>query len=201
MAKATGTRRIASVGVVAGIAVAAGALWLATRRRGAAEADHETIVTSAALSLRRYPAQIWAVTIQRGTRDEALANGFGLLADYVFAESREGPEVAATGPVFTESAADGAWQIARAMPADATRETLPAPGKPILLRDVAARRLAAIAFPGRATEARLARKESELRRWMERQALVPAGDAIVALYGSPATPGPLRRNAVLIPIA
>jgi len=42
-------------------------------------------------------------TVQHGSRDRALGNGFGLLADYMFGDKREGDEIPIILPVLGPS--------------------------------------------------------------------------------------------------
>ena len=48
---------------------------------------------------------------------------------------------------------------------------------------------------------RAAKRERELRAWMAENKLVAEGDAEYAGYDPPWTPGPFRRNEVLIRVA
>jgi hypothetical protein len=64
-----------------------------------------------------------------------------------------------------------------------------------------ARRVAAIRFSGRTTDAVLAQREAELRAWMAARGLDAAAAPVFAYYNDPFTPGPLRRNEVLIDLA
>jgi DNA gyrase inhibitor GyrI len=88
------------------------------------------------------------------------------------------------------------------MPSRYDLKDLPAPAsKDVRLSEIPARRVAAIRFSGRTTDAVLAEKESELRAWMAARGLTPAAPPVFAYYNDPFTPGPLRRNEVLIDLA
>lgn len=189
--------------VLAGVlvtAAAAGATWYYARERLTETPEYEPIVGDGAFELRRYPALLVAETVRGGARDYALKTAFGVLADYVFAESRDGEEIAMTAPVLAAPAADGTWRVRFVMPAGWTRETLPEPGIGVAIAELPARRVAAVRFSGRADDALLMRKEAELRAWMTAQGLEAAQPAEHAFYNSPAIPGPLRRNEILIEI-
>jgi hypothetical protein len=140
-----------------------------------------------------------AETRQHGSRDRALGNGFGLLADYIFAESREGEEIAMTAPVFATSEGKN-WMIRFVMPKAVTRAALPSPGPGIAITDLPERTVAVLRFSGRADEKLLAAKEAELRGRMEERGLTPLGGIEHAFYDSPIMPGPLRNNEVMIAV-
>lgn len=187
--------------LLAGVAVAAaaGAAYYVARERAAPRVSSDTIVRDGAFELRRYSAAVAVETEQAGTRAEALAAGYGRLADYAYAESRAGDPFPLLTPLFaTRDAADGPWRV---------RLVLPETGAPAeqgagLTRvDLPARRVALIRFTGLVSDMLVHNKEVELREWMAAQMLTPAGASELALYGSPATPNPVRRTELLIPVA
>lgn len=188
-----------AVGVGAGLA-AAGAAWFYLREKGIETPPHETLDSDGAFEIRQYPAILVAETIQPGSRDRALGNGLGLLADYFFAESREGDEVTMTAPLFAVKGGNG-WTMRIATPARLTLDELPTPGDGVALVEIPARKMAVLRFGGRADDRMLAAKEGELRRWIESRWLDAVGPIEHAFYNSPVMPGPLRSNEVMIPIA
>lgn len=190
---------LAGVAGVAGVA-AAGATWFYLREKKIETPAHETIEIDGAFEIRRYAPMAVAETMQQGSRDRALGNGFGLLADYFFAESREGDEIDMTAPVFAVEGERG-WTIRFVLPKALAAGATPVPGPGISLAQVDARTMAVIRFGGRADDRMLATKEAELKGWMEAHGYAPAGPIEHAFYNSPIMPGPLRHNEVMIPIA
>jgi hypothetical protein len=182
-----------------GAAIAGGAAWFYARERMAETPACETIERDGPCCVRRYPQLIVAQTARRGERLAALKTGFGVLADYIFAESRNGPEIAMTAPVLA-AREGGLWRIRFVMPAKWTRATLPAAGADVTIEEVPARTVAAIRFAGRPDDAGMIRRETELRSWMRARGLAAAETAEHAFYNSPLMPGPLRRNEVLIEV-
>ena len=180
---------------VAGVA-AAGAAFLYLREKSIETPDHEAIETDGNFEIRAYPALVVAQTLQHGSRDRALGNGFGLLADYIFAESREGEEIPMTAPVFAVERPDG-WTIRFVMPRAIERPDLPEPGPGVAIAEVPARKVAVIRFGGRAEDKLLVAKAAELRGWMKARGLEPVGGVEHAFYNSPIMPGPLRNNEVM----
>jgi effector-binding domain-containing protein len=87
------------------------------------------------------------------------------------------------------------------MPASYTLETLPVPDDPkIILRQVPARRMAAVRYSGFWSEKIYRQNRSELETWIREQGLTITGDPVWARYNPPFTPWFLRRNEILIPV-
>ena len=188
---------------VAGLAVAgaaAGMTWKWLRERANETPAYETLVADGAFELRGYPALLAAETVQPGKRDRSMGNGLGLLADYFFAETRGGEEIAMTTPVIAVGESGGGWRVRLIIPAIWTRETLPEPGAGIAIMDLPPRRMAVVRFAGRGDDALLAEKEAQLRDWILAQGRTAAGEAEHCFYNSPFMPGRLRHNEVMIAV-
>lgn len=188
--------------VLAGVAAAAaaGAAYVYIKQRGARTPLHETIESDGPFEIRRYPSLLMLETVQQGSRDRALGNGFGLLADYMFGDGREGDELPIVMPVFGEPLMGDAWKIRFVLPAGTDPGTLTPPGHGIQIADRPARDVAVISVPGRPTDKLFAQREAELRSWMAARSLAPAGPVEHAYYNSPLKPGTTHPNAVLIPV-
>ena len=178
-------------------AAAGGAIWFYAREQTTEKPNYQELERDGAFSIRRYPAITVAETVQSGTRKRALGSGFGLLADYIFAESRGGKEIAMTAPVLAEPSGDK-WRVRFVMPAEEVAVGLPAPGPGVTIADVTARTVAVVRFGGRADDALLERQERELRGWLAARGRAPIGPAEHAFYNSPFIPGPLRRNEIML---
>jgi hypothetical protein len=59
-------------------------------------------------------------------------------------------------------------------------------------------RFAVIRFAGRLTTETVAQAESRLREWLRQKGVTAEGEVEYAGYDPPWTPGPLRRNEVLL---
>ncbi|MGE5153561.1 MAG: SOUL family heme-binding protein [Bdellovibrio bacteriovorus] len=167
------------------------------------------------LEIRDYPSLIQAQIRRQGARKEALRSGFGPLARYIFGKERAGEPIAMTAPVTqrpVETIAmtapvtqtrDGRddWAVSFIMPARYRLDELPVPAGDVRLVEVPARRVGAIRFSGRASDAEIAGKESELRAWLAKRGVSPEGPPLYAYYNDPLTPGFLRRNEVLLDLA
>ncbi len=85
------------------------------------------------------------------------------------------------------------------MPASYTLETLPAPEDPkVTLRQVPARRMAAVRYSGFWSEKNYLQYKLALESWIHEKGFTIAGDPIWARYNPPFTPWFLRRNEVLM---
>ena len=123
------------------------------------------------VEIRRYDSTVVAETlIEGGSYSEAGNAGFRRLASYIFGANRgdakiamtapvamapdSGQRIAMTAPVDSARDSSGGWRIAFYMPAGYTLESLPQPLDPrVTLRVVPGRRVAALRFSGRGTEA------------------------------------------------
>ena len=112
-----------------------------------------------------------------------------------------GEKITMTAPVGQRRTQDR-WAVNFMMPASYTLETLPTPEDPqVALRQVPARRVAAVRYSGSWSEKGYRRNLEELESWMRGKGLSPAGDPVWARYNSPFSLWFLRRNEILVPVA
>lgn len=183
-------------GVLLGAAAGAAAWWL-TRVE---QPPYTLVLKDGAIEVRAYGELKVAETHADGLRQSALEAGFRTLADYIFANSRTGERVAMTAPVLSDADGDR-WRTRFVLPARYDDVEPPSPPEAVTIASLPARRVAAIRFSGRADDALLAAREAELREWLDGYGLKATGPAEYAFYNPPITPGPLRRNEVLLPVA
>jgi effector-binding domain-containing protein len=196
------TRRYALYGAAGmGLLAVAGAGYFLYREKSVEKPRHRVVEQDGQFEVREYPELLVAEAIVAGDRHYALDRGFGQLADYIFAKSRDGDKVAMTAPVLSASAGGENWVTRFVMPAHLSRETLPQADPGIRIATLPARKVAAVRFAGTADEGTIAEHEEQLRHWVGAKKLKPLGEPERAFYNSPFTPGPLRRTEVLIPIA
>jgi len=168
------------------------------------------------IELRDYPPMIVAETEVAGTRSSAINAGFRTIADYIFGNNLAARKVAMTAPVLQQNSpraseqiamtapvsqqGDGStWRVRFIMPAGYTMATLPTPKNPaVLLREIPARRYAAIRFTGLAGEDSLRRHTEQLRSYLDSRQLAAPGPPSYAFYNPPWTLPFLRRNEVLL---
>ena len=203
--------------VLAGAAVGATMLGAAAiyyfREKATPGPDYRVLSSNGDFEIRAYPAIVVAETVVRGPRKPALKQGFGILADYIFAKSRDGEALPMTVPVLQDGGdpmssdppvfddmVEGGWRMRFVMPEGRTRDNLPKPPEAIELVEIPARRVGAVKFKGVADDARLAEHENRLRGWLSRREERAESEAEYAFYNSPMIPPPLRRTEVLIPL-
>lgn len=198
------TSRIAvwtSVVVVAGAATA----FVATSRAGYETARYEVLEKDGDFELRRYDAHAVVATPlknggQNGGQNAGQNGGFGRLFRYISGENEGERKIEMTTPVFMPASEGGEpGEMQFVVPAAVAEAGAPAPTDPSLkLKTMAGGRYAVIRYRGVArAEDRKARLE-ELRGEIAARGLEAAGEPVHAGYDPPWTPGPMRRNEVLI---
>ena len=201
-------RGLVAGAVAAGAALIGGAFYVLQERQ-TEEPDYRALKTDGDFQIRDYPAMAVAETVVQGPRKAALSEGFGRIADYIFAKSRPGEKIAMTVPVTQDSGdpmasdpplfddeLEGAWRTRFVMPAGRTSDDLPEPPAGVELVDLPPRKVAVVSFSGRADDPMLAEQEDRLRGWLARTGEKSAAEPEYAFYNSPVIPGPLRRNEV-----
>jgi len=199
------------------IVLAAAAVTLIGAREAMAieEATYSVARKDNQFEIRDYAPHILAETVVEGTLEEAGNQAFGRLFRYISGDNRARNKVAMTTPVSQEPAGEKIkmtapveqqrvqekWAVSFMMPASYTLETLPTPDDPrVTLRQVPARRIAAVRYSGFWSEKRYLKNKLELESWIREQGLTIAGAPVWARYNPPFTPWFLRRNEILIPV-
>lgn len=203
--------------VVAAVAGAAVGAWVYIVNN-VEQPAYRVATTDGSIEVRDYPPLVVAEVTRSGDRKAAVNAGFRPLASYIFASDRAGDKIAMTAPVtqsrepsamtapVTQSASVSgeldSWTVRFVMPAEYTLATLPRPASAdVRLLELPASRRAAIRFSGVATDKLLAEQEQRLRAWAAAQGLAISGPPTYAYYNDPFTPGPLRRNEVMLDVA
>jgi effector-binding domain-containing protein len=179
------------------------------------EAAYKVLKKENKFEIRDYAPHILAETVVEGDLEEAGNKAFNRLFRYISGENRSRNKVAMTAPVsqepirekITMTAPVGQqrvqenWAVSFMMPAAYTLDTLPEPEDPeVTLRQVPARRMAAVLYSGFWSEKNYLRYKLELESWIKENGLTVVGDPVWARYNAPFTPWFLRRNEILIPI-
>lgn len=179
------------------------------------EAVYKVINVDGKFEIRDYTTHILAETVVEGDFKEAGNEAFKKLFRYISGDNRSRDRVAMTAPVSQESMGEKIkmtapvgqqrlqekWTVSFMMPASYTLKTLPEPEDPkVTLRQVPARRMAAVRYSGFWSEQNYLRYKLELESWIKEKGFTSVGDPIWARYNPPYTPWFLRRNEILIPI-
>ncbi|WP_282003197.1 SOUL family heme-binding protein [Geotalea uraniireducens] len=179
------------------------------------EAPYTVIKTDDIFELREYATQVLAEIIVDGDLDGAGNKAFRPLFRYISGENKSRGKIAMTAPVSQEQTGEkismtapvsqqsvqGKWAVSFMMPASYTMENLPIPDDPdIKLRQVPARRLAAVRYSGTWSEKNYLEYKERLENWIRENGLEISGEPVWARYNPPFTLWFLRRNEILIPV-
>ena len=197
-----------------GAALIGGAAFYYYREKQAEEPDYRALATDGDFQIRDYPAMTVAETVVEGPRRQALSDGFRVLADYIFAKSREGEELPMTVPVMQDAGdpmasdppvfddeLEGGWRTRFVMPEGREADDLPAPPEHVELVEIPARKVGVVCFAGRPDDRGLTEQEDRLRGWLARRGEASEAEPEYAFYNSPVIPGPLRRNEVWLALS
>jgi len=179
------------------------------------EAPYTVVKKDNKFEIRDYDSYIIAETSVTGDIEDAGSKAFGRLFKYISGNNKARAKVAMTSPVtqkadgekikmtapVEQQKAKDSWKVSFVMPSSYTMETIPKPDdSKIILKEVPARRIAAIRYSGTWSKQRYLEHKLKLESWISTNNLTTEGDVIWAKYNPPFTPWFLRRNEVLIPI-
>ena len=182
---------------------------------GVEEPSFALRLSDGSFEVREYAPTIVAETTVQGDAWGTRFEGFGPLADYIFAKDRAGEKIAMTAPVtqaprekiamtapVTQQAGKGdAWTIAFTMPAGSTMQSLPPPASPnVKLIEQPSRTMAVYRFTGLAADSDMASAQRVLMEKVASAGLKPSGEPVFAFYDPPWTPAFFRRNEVMIEV-
>jgi hypothetical protein len=198
VALGSGKRGLITGGVAA---LALGALRWQLARWFTETPAYDVEGTLGALELRRYPVRIEArAEVEDRDFESALDTGYGRLACYVYGANTNDEDLVRTTPVLV-TMRDGAYTTSFVMPPGRDLGSLPHPDDPRLeLREVPARRIAALGFHGRFTNENVEAHERALLKQLVDAGLSARGSVVFAAYDSPATLPMLRRNELWIEV-
>ena len=180
------------------------------------EAPYTVIKTDDIFELREYMPQVLAEIIVDGDLEGAGNKAFRPLFRYISGDNKSRGKIAMTAPVSQEQKGEkismtapvsqqsvqGKWAVSFMMPASYTMETLPTPDDPnITLRQVPARRVAAVRYSGFWSEEKYLLHKEKLEKWINDNRFTVTGEPVWARYNAPFTPWFMRRNEVLIPVS
>lgn len=179
------------------------------------EAVYQVVKKEGPFELRDYAPQIVAETVVDGELEEAGNMAFRRLFGYISGDNKAQTEIAMTAPVSQrpsekiamtapvgQQKSGDQWVVSFMMPASYRMETLPIPVDPqVRLRQVPARRMAAVRYSGFWSEKNYQKNQLKLDSWMQKERLQVRGEAIWARYNSPFSLWFLRRNEILVPVS
>ncbi|MEM8668087.1 MAG: heme-binding protein [Planctomycetota bacterium] len=174
-------------------------LWTLTSRAGYESADYTVIESDGSFEIREYPDLMLAAT--SSDMDSRGRDGsFMRLFRFISGANEQEQKIAMTTPVFMEGGAgESTVSMGFVMPRDVASSGVPEPnGQGVEIRQRDGGRFAVVRFAGWLSSDTAEAKELELRDWMKTQGIEGEALAEAAGYDPPFTPGPLRRNEVLV---
>jgi len=183
--------------------------WNKTTRAAYESAEYKVIESDGNFEVREYPdlmlvatsTKIDAQDPEQGGRD----GSFMKLFRYISGANESEQKISMTTPVFMENdKADSEVQMGFVMPKEVAVEGVPSPtGPDVDIHKRAGGRFAVYRFSGRLSAKLAKENEAKLRAWMDSKGLTPddspeSNGVESASYDPPWTPGPMRRNEILI---
>lgn len=175
--------------------------WVTTSRAGYESAEYQVIEKDGKIEIREYPDLMLASTDSK-LDAQGRDGSFMRLFRYISGDNEDKQKIAMTTPVFMEGKATGSdVSMGFVMPKDLAAQGVPQPKSDgVQIRKREGGRFAVIRFSGRLNTSTAQKQEAKLREWMKSKGLEGVSVAESAGYDPPFTPGPLRRNEVLIRI-
>lgn len=152
--------------------------------------------------IRHYDSYLVAETTVAGDFGPSGNVAFRRLAGFIFGRNSRELQMNMTVPVTHQPTGDGTHKYRFVIERAYSERSLPDPlDDSISLVRVPAGFYAARSYRGGRSEGRFRRFEAALLGTLERDGLAITGSPAVAVYNGPATPPPLRRNEVIVPVA
>ncbi len=175
---------------------------------------YKVIQTEQNIEIRQYEPMIIAEVEVDGKREDAIRDGFRLIADYIFGnntvqrdiamtapvQQQESQKIAMTAPVQQQSTGRS-WQISFVMPSKYSMETLPEPKNDrVRLKEILTKKFVVIEFSGTNSNENVTKHENQLMNYTEANQIKIIGSPKYAFYNAPWTLPFMRRNEVMIEI-
>lgn len=209
------SKRTMTIFIVVLIAMSIWSLW-GYFSSNVEQLEYTVIQKNSDYEIRNYPTHIAAQTTVKGSYDQALNEGFRILAGYIFGGNKKRESIAMTAPVIAQK--EESETIAMTAPVLATKEgdsntisfgmphtysleTLPIPNDSrIKLIEVPSKKFAVLRFSWFRTDARLKEMESKLLKALSKDSIMPQGLPFYAGYNAPWTPPWMIRNEVMVEV-
>ena len=185
--------------VVVGLGLISVLGWNMTARAAYETAQYEVIEKDGNIEIRQYP-DLMLASVDTDEESQGRDSSFMKLFRYISGANVAEQKIAMTTPVFMEDEhARSQGKMGFVLPQEVAAAGIPAPeATDVKIRKRSGGRFAVIRFAGQLNSATAREKEAELRKWLDANGIVGEEFAESAGYDAPFTPGPLRRNEVLI---
>ena len=175
------------------------------------EPAHTTVRTFPEFEIRQYAAYTVAEVLVPGPASDAGSRAFPILAGYIFGKNKGERKFAMTAPVtqtpaptklamtapVTQRTATGGMLVQFVLPEGVTVNTAPEPVDPrVMLREVAANRVAVIRYSGFWSESNYNTHLSKLQQALRGADIAWKGEPLLSRFDGPMTPWFMRRNEI-----
>ena len=176
--------------------------------------DYKVIQSEQNIEIRHYEPMIIAEVEVEGKREDAIRDGFRLIADYIFGNNKVKLDIAMTSPVqqqesqkiamtapVQQQSTGRSWQISFVMPSKYSMESLPEPNNDrVRLKEILTKKFVVIEFSGTNSNENVTKHENQLMNYIEANQIKIIGSPKYAFYNAPWTLPFMRRNEVMIEI-
>ena len=176
--------------------------------------DYKVIQSEQNIEIRQYEPMIIAEVEVDGKREDAIGDGFRLLADYIFGnntvqqvismtapvQQKENQKIEMTAPVQQQSTGKS-WRMSFVMPSKYSMDSLPVPNNNrVRLKEILTKKFVVIEFSGTNSNENVIEHENQLMNYIEANQIKINGSPKYAFYNAPWTLPFMRRNEVMIEI-
>ena len=176
--------------------------------------DYKVIQSEQNIEIRQYEPMIIAEVEVDGKREDAIGDGFRLLADYIFGnntvqqvismtapvQQKENQKIAMTAPVQQQSTGKS-WRMSFVMPSKYSMDSLPVPNNNrVRLKEILTKKFVVIEFSGTNSNENVTEHENQLMNYIEANQIKINDSPKYAFYNPPWSLPFLRRNEVMIEI-
>ena len=176
--------------------------------------DYKVIQSEQNIEIRQYEPMIIAEVEVDGKREDAIGDGFRLLADYIFGnntvqqvismtapvQQKENQKIAMTAPVQQQSTGKS-WRMSFVMPSKYSMDSLPVPNNNrVRLKEILTKKFVVIEFSGTNSNENVTEHENQLMNYIEANQIKIIDSPKYAFYNPPWSLPFLRRNEVMIEI-
>lgn len=173
---------------------------------------YDVIFVDDNIEMRKYASMVLAEVEVSGARDQAIGNGFRILADYIFGNNLSKQSISMTSPVQQQASekiamtapvqqqkSGNMWKISFVMPSAYSLEALPQPkNSDVQLIPVGIKHFLVIRFSGGSSASNLRAYQDKLMDYVESKKIQTIGPVKFAFYNPPWTLPFMRRNEVMI---
>lgn len=173
--------------------------FVSTSRAGYETADYSVKESDGDFELREYGE---LAVVSTPMTDEARNGAFGRLFEFISGKNSAEEKIAMTTPVFMPAGENGEPEVMQfVLPAEVAKREIPDPkNEKVKIEQMKAGTYAVVRYSGLSKKGDREKHLKKLLSEIEERGLEQKGDPIFAGYDPPWTPGPMRRNEVLIPV-